>query len=48
MAELSATRTELLARRARIALAGQGRDLLKDKRTALMKEFGRLDDELHG
>jgi V/A-type H+-transporting ATPase subunit D len=42
MAELSATRTELLARRARIALAGQGRDLLKDKRTALMKEFGRL------
>lgn len=42
MAELSATRTELLARRARIALATQGRDLLKDKRAALMKEFGRL------
>jgi V/A-type H+-transporting ATPase subunit D len=32
----------LLARRARIELAAQGRDLLKDKRAALMKEFGRL------
>lgn len=42
MAELSATRTELLARRARIGLATQGRDLLKDKRAALMKEFGHL------
>jgi V/A-type H+-transporting ATPase subunit D len=42
VAELSATRTELLARRARIALATQGRDLLKDKRAALMAEFGRL------
>jgi V/A-type H+-transporting ATPase subunit D len=42
VAELSATRTELLARRARIGLATQGRDLLKDKRAALMKEFGRL------
>lgn len=42
VAELSATRTELLARRARIALATQGRDLLKDKRAALMREFGRL------
>jgi V/A-type H+-transporting ATPase subunit D len=42
MAEVSATRTELLARRARIALATQGRDLLKDKRAALMVEFGRL------
>jgi len=42
VAELSATRTELLARRARIGLATQGRDLLKDKRAALMKEFGHL------
>jgi len=42
VAELSATRTELLARRARIGLATQGRDLLQDKRAALMKEFGRL------
>jgi V/A-type H+-transporting ATPase subunit D len=39
---LSATRSELLARRARIALATQGRDLLKEKRAALMVEFGRL------
>lgn len=42
MDQLSATRSELLARRAQIALAMQGRDLLKDKRAALMREFGRL------
>jgi V/A-type H+-transporting ATPase subunit D len=42
VAELSATRTELLARRARVELATRGRDLLRDKRAALMKEFGRL------
>jgi len=42
VAELSATRTELLARRARVDLATRGRDLLKDKRAALMKEFGHL------
>jgi V/A-type H+-transporting ATPase subunit D len=40
--QLSATRSELLARRLQIALATQGRDLLKEKRTALMVEFGRL------
>jgi V/A-type H+-transporting ATPase subunit D len=40
--QLSATRSELLARRLRIALASQGRDLLKEKRAALMVEFGRL------
>ena len=34
---LSATRSELLARRAQIALATQGRDLLKEKRAALMR-----------
>jgi V/A-type H+/Na+-transporting ATPase subunit D len=39
--ELSATRSELLARRAQIALATQGRDLLKEKRAALMREFER-------
>lgn len=39
---VSATRSELLARRARIGLAVQGRDLLKEKRTALMREFNRL------
>ncbi len=39
---ISATRSELLARRTRIGLAAQGRDLLKEKRTALMREFDRL------
>lgn len=39
---ISATRSELLARRARIALAVQGRDLLSEKRAALMREFNRL------
>jgi len=42
LAEVSTTRTELLARRARIALAAQGRDLLKDKRAALAAELTRL------
>ena len=42
MQQVSATRSELLARRARIALAGQGRDLLKERRTALVREFHRL------
>lgn len=38
----SATRTELIARRLQIGLATQGRDLLKEKRAALVVEFGRL------
>lgn len=42
MERVSATRSELLARRAQIGLAAQGRDLLKEKRTALMREFDRL------
>jgi vacuolar-type H+-ATPase subunit D/Vma8 len=42
MEQVSATRSELLARRARIALATQGRDLLKERRTALVREFHRL------
>ncbi|AHY48227.1 V-type ATPase, D subunit (plasmid) [Rubrobacter radiotolerans] len=42
MNRISATRSELLARRAGIRLAIQGRDLLKEKRTALMREFDRL------
>jgi V/A-type H+-transporting ATPase subunit D len=42
MPQVSATRSELLARRARIGLAGQGRDLLKERRTALVREFHRL------
>jgi V/A-type H+-transporting ATPase subunit D len=44
VAQLSATRSELLARRLRIALATQGRDLLKEKRAALMVEFRRLSE----
>jgi vacuolar-type H+-ATPase subunit D/Vma8 len=42
MPPVSATRSELLARRARIGLAAQGRDLLKDGRGALVREFHRL------
>jgi V/A-type H+-transporting ATPase subunit D len=40
--QLSATRTELIARRLQIGLATQGRDLLKEKRAALVVEFGHL------
>jgi hypothetical protein len=36
---VSATRTELLARRARIELARQGRDLLAKKRSGLLREL---------
>ena len=39
MDEGGATRTELLARRAQVALAEHGRDLLQDKREQLMEEF---------
>ena len=42
MEQVSATRSELLARRARIGLASQGRDLLKERRSALVHEFHRL------
>ena len=45
MQQLSATRTELLARRARIELARQGRDMLEDKRTALVRELQRLAEQ---
>jgi V/A-type H+-transporting ATPase subunit D len=41
MQRLSATRSELLARRAGIRLAGE-RDLLKERRGALVHEFNRL------
>lgn len=41
---VSATRTELLAKREQIDLAAQGRDLLKEKRNALMKELMRVAD----
>ena len=40
--EVAATRNELLARRAQIALSQQGRDLLKEKRTLLRAAFDRL------
>ncbi len=41
---VSITRMELLARKAQIALASQGRDLLEQKRTALMKELLKTVD----
>lgn len=42
MEQVSATRNELLARRARIKLAVQGQELLKDRRVALVHELERL------
>ena len=42
MAPVSPTRSELLARKAEIRLAAQGRDLLKERRSALVREFNRL------
>lgn len=39
MPQVTATRSELLARRSQIALAAQGRDVLKEKRDALMEAF---------
>jgi V/A-type H+/Na+-transporting ATPase subunit D len=44
--EVTATRSELLARRGRARLAEQGRDLLKDKRSALILEFQQHRSEL--
>ena len=44
MSNVSVTRMELLARKAQISLASQGRDLLEQKRTALLKEFLRMAD----
>ncbi|MDT8307160.1 MAG: V-type ATP synthase subunit D [Anaerolineae bacterium] len=41
---VSTTRMELLEREAQIALASQGRDLLEQKRTALMKELLKTVD----
>ncbi len=44
MKKVSVTRMELLAHKAQIVLAKQGRELLEQKRTALMKEFLRIAD----
>lgn len=44
MRKVSCTRMELLARKAQLSLAMQGRELLEQKRTALMKEFMRIAD----
>lgn len=44
MQKVACTRMELLARKEQIALAKQGRDLLEQKRTALLKEFLHIAD----
>jgi V/A-type H+-transporting ATPase subunit D len=44
MRKVSFTRMELLAHKAQIALAKQGRDLLEQKRTALLKELMQIAD----
>ncbi|TCO19623.1 V/A-type H+-transporting ATPase subunit D [Kribbella steppae] len=46
MESLIATRSELLDRRRRAVFVAQGRDLLKDKRTALVREFRHHRTEL--
>jgi len=46
MRKVSCTRMELLAIKGQISLARQGRDLLEEKRTALMKEFLRVADTI--
>ena len=46
MNALVATRSELLQSRRRAAFVAQGRDLLKDKRTALVREFRHHGVEL--
>lgn len=44
MEQFTATRSELLARRADIALACQGRDVLRQKRDQLMEEYRKTAD----
>ncbi|MBI3361471.1 MAG: V-type ATP synthase subunit D [Chloroflexi bacterium] len=46
MHKVSTTRMELLAKKAQIALATQGRELLEEKRTALVREFMRVADRV--
>lgn len=44
MEQVTSTRTELLARRAQLELAEQGRDLLEQKRDQLMDQFREVAD----
>ena len=46
MPTVATTRIELLAKKAQIALARQGRELLEQKRTALMRELMRVADRV--
>ncbi len=46
MPSLIATRMELLAKKAQLALAAQGQDLLEQKRLALLRELRRIVDRV--
>src|SRR5512138_2435295 len=46
MEQIRATRAELLAKKKQIVLARQGRDLLKEKRNALLKELIRIAEQV--
>ena len=46
MEQVKATRAELLAKRIQIGLARQGRDLLKEKRNALLRELMRVAEQV--
>jgi V/A-type H+-transporting ATPase subunit D len=46
MEQIHATRAELLAKKKQIVLARQGRDLLKEKRNALLKELMRTAEQV--
>jgi V/A-type H+/Na+-transporting ATPase subunit D len=46
MEQIRATRAELLAKKKQVVLARQGRDLLKEKRNALLKELMRTAEQV--